>query len=102
MSALNETEKVNQVHYLEMALRNVLGFFPTYMRPPYTACDDACQVVLKRMGYHISKYGDLDIDGALLTWSLQSIRMRSIMVRLSCKNHDDKTLRSTQIGRWMM
>ena len=90
MSALNETERVNQVHYLEMALRNVLGFFPTYMRPPYTACDDACQVVVKRMGYHISKYGDADVDGALLTWSLQFTKMLSTMVRVPCYNHGGK------------
>lgn len=45
---------VNQVHYLEMALRNILGFFPTYFRPPYDDCQTNCQTVLKDMGYHIS------------------------------------------------
>jgi peptidoglycan/xylan/chitin deacetylase (PgdA/CDA1 family) len=57
MSSLNETELVKQVHYLEMAFRNILGFFPTYFRPPYDDCRSAtCQSVLKRMGYHISKF----------------------------------------------
>jgi hypothetical protein len=55
MSSLNETEVVHQVEYLEMALRNILGFIPTYFRPPYEDCRNACQTVLNRMGYHISK-----------------------------------------------
>ena len=55
MSSLNETEMINQVQYLEMAIRNILGFFPTYFRPPYDDCQSGCQNVLKRMGYHISK-----------------------------------------------
>ncbi|PVH91956.1 carbohydrate esterase family 4 protein [Periconia macrospinosa] len=57
MSSLNETEMVNQVHYLEMAIRNVMGFIPTYFRPPFDDCtSDTCKNVLKRMGYHISKF----------------------------------------------
>ncbi|KAL5452676.1 hypothetical protein PMIN06_005861 [Paraphaeosphaeria minitans] len=54
MSSLNETEQVHQVEYLEMAIRNILGFFPTYFRPPYDDCHNGCQTVLKRMGYHIT------------------------------------------------
>ncbi|KAF1915755.1 hypothetical protein BDU57DRAFT_204897 [Ampelomyces quisqualis] len=54
MSSLNETAMANQVQYLEMAFRNILGFFPTYFRPPYTDCSDACQRLLKKMGYHIT------------------------------------------------
>jgi peptidoglycan/xylan/chitin deacetylase (PgdA/CDA1 family) len=44
----------NQMHYLEMALRNILGFIPTYMRPPYSECNDACQALLNKMGYDIT------------------------------------------------
>jgi hypothetical protein len=55
MSSLNETELVNSVHYLEMALRNILGFIPTYYRPPYDDCTGNCPGFLKKMGYHISK-----------------------------------------------
>lgn len=53
LSAVNETEVVNQIHYLEMALRNILGFIPTYMRPPFTECRNNCPAVVERMGYHI-------------------------------------------------
>ncbi|KAH7085739.1 glycoside hydrolase/deacetylase [Paraphoma chrysanthemicola] len=55
MSSLNETEVTNQIVYLEMALRNILGFIPTYFRPPYDDCTtDVCKSVLKKLGYHIT------------------------------------------------
>jgi peptidoglycan/xylan/chitin deacetylase (PgdA/CDA1 family) len=54
MSSLNETEI--QVQYLEMAFRNILGFFPTYFRPPYDGCrSETCQKALKGIRYHIGK-----------------------------------------------
>ncbi|KAK5256209.1 hypothetical protein LTR16_003794 [Cryomyces antarcticus] len=45
----------------EMALRNILGFFPTYMRPPYSDCTAAsgCEADMKALGYHIT-YFDVD------------------------------------------
>ena len=42
-----------------MAFRNILGFFPTYMRPPYVDCDDECFTRLEDVGYHVIYY-DLD------------------------------------------
>jgi len=45
----------------EMAIRNILGKYPTYMRPPYSSCNAACQTVMKNLGYVIS-YFDLDTD----------------------------------------
>jgi peptidoglycan/xylan/chitin deacetylase (PgdA/CDA1 family) len=54
LTLLNSTEMLNQVQYLEMAFRNILGFFPTYMRPPYTECQADCQKLLKKMGYHVT------------------------------------------------
>lgn len=48
---------VNQVQYMEMALRNILGFIPTYFRPPFVDCEsDICRRILKKMGYHVGKY----------------------------------------------
>lgn len=44
-----------------MAMRNIVGFFPTYMRPPYSSCNAACEVTLKELGYHIT-YFNLDTD----------------------------------------
>ncbi|KAI8939811.1 hypothetical protein NX059_003549 [Plenodomus lindquistii] len=55
LSSLNESEVVKEVEYVEMALRNILGFFPTYFRPPYDDCtSDTCNNVLKRLGYHLT------------------------------------------------
>jgi peptidoglycan/xylan/chitin deacetylase (PgdA/CDA1 family) len=43
----------------EMALRNILGIIPTYMRPPYISCDWTCAQRLDQMGYH-NIYFDVD------------------------------------------
>lgn len=47
----------------EMALRNILGFFPTYMRPPYSSCTSAsgCEKTMSDLGYHVT-YFDVDTD----------------------------------------
>jgi peptidoglycan/xylan/chitin deacetylase (PgdA/CDA1 family) len=37
----------------EIALSDILGFFPTYMRPPYVECDLNCAADLKDLGYHV-------------------------------------------------
>jgi hypothetical protein len=47
-----------------MAFRNILGFFPQYMRPPYSSCNDKCQKFLTDAGYHII-YFDLDTEDYL-------------------------------------
>jgi peptidoglycan/xylan/chitin deacetylase (PgdA/CDA1 family) len=46
-----------------MAMANILGKFPTYMRPPYSSCSAAsgCQQDLADLGYVVS-YFDLDTD----------------------------------------
>ncbi|KAF8540008.1 hypothetical protein BDD12DRAFT_57180 [Trichophaea hybrida] len=46
---------------LEMALRNILGYFPTYMRPPYSSCNPKCMDTMKELGYHVI-YFNLDTD----------------------------------------
>merc|ERR1711964_809301 len=52
-----------QMIYNEMAFRNILDYFPTYMRPPYSSCNAACEARLKTLGYHIT-YFDLDTAGS--------------------------------------
>ncbi|KAK2839243.1 hypothetical protein FQN49_006336 [Arthroderma sp. PD_2] len=46
-----------------MALRNILGGFPTYMRPPYSSCSAAsgCLGEMGDLGYHVT-YFNLDTD----------------------------------------
>ncbi|GAO49673.1 hypothetical protein G7K_3820-t1 [Saitoella complicata NRRL Y-17804] len=59
----SHTWKKWEMEMNEMALRNILGFFPTYMRPPFSSCTDAsgCIQSMTELGYHII-YFDLDSD----------------------------------------
>ncbi|KAM0321422.1 hypothetical protein ACHAQA_010138 [Verticillium albo-atrum] len=64
LTTVTESKFRNQMHYLEIALADLFGYFPTYMRPPYSACDGACETILNELGYHIT-YFDLDTEGYL-------------------------------------
>ena len=44
-----------------MALNNIVGKIPTYLRPPYSSCDAACQQDMSDLGYHLI-YFDVDTD----------------------------------------
>ena len=50
----------------ERAFANIIGKYPTYMRPPYSQCDAAsgCQADMKALGYHRT-YFDLDTQDYL-------------------------------------
>jgi peptidoglycan/xylan/chitin deacetylase (PgdA/CDA1 family) len=37
----------------EIAFSDILGFFPTYMRPPFHKCDSDCAADLNDLGYHV-------------------------------------------------
>ncbi len=59
LNGLGITDFQHQIYYNEMALRNILGIFPTYFRPPYVECDTDCVSRLTTLGYH-SIFYDLD------------------------------------------
>ncbi|CAK7205554.1 hypothetical protein SEUCBS139899_008331 [Sporothrix eucalyptigena] len=63
-SQLTAQQYRNQIIWNEIAFNDILGFFPTYMRPPYSICEAACQKALSDLGYHIT-YFDLDTEGYL-------------------------------------
>lgn len=63
-SQLTNTQFTNQMVWNEIALNSILGFFPTYMRPPYSICERNCQNILATLGYH-TIYFDLDTAGYL-------------------------------------
>ncbi|KAM0452805.1 hypothetical protein ACHAO4_005224 [Trichoderma viride] len=48
---VRETEMI----YNEMAFRNLLGFIPTYMRPPFLECSvkSGCMDTMDKLGYHV-------------------------------------------------
>ncbi|KAI9757219.1 MAG: hypothetical protein M1835_000664 [Candelina submexicana] len=61
LSAITQQQRKDQMYKQERALANILGFFPTYMRPPYSSCNGPCQTDMGTLGYHIS-YFDVDTD----------------------------------------
>ncbi|KAH7170092.1 hypothetical protein EDB81DRAFT_837100 [Dactylonectria macrodidyma] len=55
---LNDVNRIIQrteMIYNEMALRNIFGWIPTYMRPPYLECSvsSGCQALMSELGYHV-------------------------------------------------
>lgn len=61
LSIISSEDRKNQVWNLEMALNNIVGKIPTYLRPPYSACNEACQKDMSDLGYHLISF-DVDTD----------------------------------------
>ncbi|KAI5456852.1 hypothetical protein BGZ63DRAFT_365704 [Mariannaea sp. PMI_226] len=55
LDQVNKTIQRTEMIYNEMAFRNLFGWFPTYMRPPYLDCSSntGCLGLLNTLGYHI-------------------------------------------------
>lgn len=65
LSLITPAQRKDQVVFNEMALNNVLGVVPTYMRPPYSSCNADCNKLLGEFGYHITIF---DIDTEDTVW----------------------------------
>ncbi|KAF1842529.1 carbohydrate esterase family 4 protein, partial [Cucurbitaria berberidis CBS 394.84] len=61
LSVVSSIDRKQQMWKNEMALRNIVGKIPTYMRPPYSSCTGACQTDMAALGYHVT-YFDVDTD----------------------------------------
>lgn len=61
LSAASHSQLREQMLKNEAAIRNILGSFPTYMRPPYSKCgtENGCLEEMGALGYHVILY---DID----------------------------------------
>ncbi|KAH9205979.1 vi polysaccharide biosynthesis protein vipA/tviB [Leptodontidium sp. 2 PMI_412] len=59
MNFLSSKQRIEEMVKTEIALNDILGFFPTYWRPPYNACNDDCATDMANLGYHTTSY---DID----------------------------------------
>ncbi|KAK0620660.1 hypothetical protein B0T14DRAFT_432217 [Immersiella caudata] len=70
---ISPQERQQELVKLEGTFVDVLGFFPTYFRPPYTAFDNAVVKQLADLGYHNVNY-DLDTDD----WKLDFAKSKSI------------------------
>ncbi|KAM3523394.1 hypothetical protein MY4038_008194 [Beauveria bassiana] len=64
LTTLSESQFRKQMYFLEVALADLLGYFPTYMRPPYSASNDQTDGWLGELGYHVT-YFNLDTEGYL-------------------------------------
>lgn len=55
LNEVNSTIRTSEMIYNEMALRNLFGWIPTYMRAPYLECNagSGCLSEMSRLGYHI-------------------------------------------------
>lgn len=51
LDAVTPVQRRKEMEKLEMALRNIVGAVPTYMRPPYSNCNDACLKDMSDWGY---------------------------------------------------
>lgn len=63
LSKITPAQRTAQLEKNEAALRNIMGSFPTYMRPPYSSClpRSGCREQLGNLGYHIVLY-DIDTE----------------------------------------
>jgi peptidoglycan/xylan/chitin deacetylase (PgdA/CDA1 family) len=50
---LDSQQRRDEMIKAEIALNDILGFFPTYMRPPFNACGPVCEAELGELGYHV-------------------------------------------------
>ncbi|KAK8027637.1 carbohydrate esterase family 4 protein [Apiospora marii] len=68
LSVITSAQRRDEMVKLEMAVRNILGFVPTYMRPPYSSCtaESGCERDMEQLGYHVV-YFDLDTQDYLHT-----------------------------------
>jgi hypothetical protein len=66
MTAIPSALRKQQMVKNERAIANVIGKYPTYMRPPYSQCDDAsgCNADMQALGYH-RVYFDLDTQDTI-------------------------------------
>jgi peptidoglycan/xylan/chitin deacetylase (PgdA/CDA1 family) len=53
LAAATHEQRLDQIIKNEIALTNILGFFPTYLRTPYVSCNQGCFDDLKALGYHV-------------------------------------------------
>lgn len=64
LTTLSKAKFWNQMVYNEIAFADILGYFPTYMRPPYSASNATTDAWLGELGYHVT-YFNLDTQGYL-------------------------------------
>jgi peptidoglycan/xylan/chitin deacetylase (PgdA/CDA1 family) len=66
LSSLTSAQRLDQLTKNERAIANIIGKYPTYLRPPYSECSKAsgCWADTLALGYH-RIINDLDTDDYL-------------------------------------
>ncbi|KAH6645405.1 carbohydrate esterase family 4 protein [Truncatella angustata] len=59
LDRLSSEERIDEIVNNEKAFAKVLGFVPTYLRPPFGSCKGPCLEDLRGLGYH-AVYWDID------------------------------------------
>ncbi|KAI9791858.1 MAG: hypothetical protein M1816_003403 [Peltula sp. TS41687] len=67
LATLDRDGIVDQMNLLESALQQIIGYFPTYMRPPYFSTNDLVLETMAELDYHVI---NADID--TLDWANDS------------------------------
>ncbi|KAI4270823.1 MAG: hypothetical protein LQ337_006452 [Flavoplaca oasis] len=72
LSNIPSTVRKDQMVKNERAIANIIGKYPTYMRPPYSQCsrESGCWADMKALGYH-RVYFDLDTQDYLNPTTIQ-------------------------------
>lgn len=52
------------MNLVESALMQILGYYPTYMRPPYFSTNDLVLQTMSELGYHVIQAGIDTLDWA--------------------------------------
>jgi peptidoglycan/xylan/chitin deacetylase (PgdA/CDA1 family) len=87
LSAITSAQLQDQIYHFEMASRNILGKFPTYMRPPYSSCNADCQTFLASAGYHIIYFDQDTSDYLFITPDLIQISKDYVTGNLTLKGN---------------
>ncbi|KAL8810622.1 MAG: hypothetical protein Q9200_002441, partial [Gallowayella weberi] len=73
LSNIPSAVRKDQMVKNERAIANIIGKYPTYMRPPYSQCNaqSGCEADMKALGYH-RVYFDLDTQDYLNPTTIQN------------------------------
>lgn len=110
LNSMLDWQRRGDMTKMEMALTDILGFSPTYMRPPYNKCDRACQDHMGELGYHVVSLQVEAVDYALCWLVLTSSKIgwdidpkdwkgnytyaeQNFLRRIQAPNHEDKKAR---------
>lgn len=87
LGGLSSVDRIQQMVKNERALANIIGKYPTYMRPPFSSCSGACQTDMQKLGYH-RVYFDLDTQD-YLNDDPNLIQNSKDIVKVNLGNHNN-------------